>query len=89
MTSDGAEIGCVGVVTLATRGSAGPGEVHIRIRGGTETYRAWSEDPLARGTTVLVVASRGARTVDVEEWVDVLGEGPKIPGLAEDDPIDE
>jgi hypothetical protein len=84
MTSDGAEIGCVGVITLATRGSAGPGEVHIRIRGGSETYRAWSERPLARGTTVLVVASRGARTVDVEEWVDVLGDSPKIPGLADD-----
>lgn len=84
MTSDGAEIGSVGVITLATRGSAGPGEVHIRIRGGTETYRAWSERPLPRGTTVLVVASRGARTVDVEEWIDVLGDGPKIPGLTDD-----
>jgi membrane protein implicated in regulation of membrane protease activity len=83
MASDGAEVGCVGVVTLATRGTAGPGEVHIRIRGGTETYRAWSERPLARGTTVLVVGSRGARTVDVEEWVDMLSESPEIPGLAD------
>jgi membrane protein implicated in regulation of membrane protease activity len=82
MPGDGAEIGCVGVVTLATRGTAGPGEVHIRIRGGTETYRAWSEHPLPRGTTVLVVGSRGARAVDVEEWVDVIGEGPEIPGLS-------
>jgi membrane protein implicated in regulation of membrane protease activity len=81
--SDGeAEVGCVGVVTLATRGSAGPGEVHIRIRGGTETYRAWSEGPLPRGTTVLVVSSRGARTVDVVEWDDMLGDGPEIPGLS-------
>lgn len=84
MAGDGAEVGCVGVVTLATRGSAGPGEVHIRIRGGTETYRAWSQRPLPRGTTVLVVGSRGARAVDVEEWVDVVGESPKIPGLAKD-----
>jgi len=84
MDGDGAEVGCVGVVTLATRGSAGPGEVHIRIRGGTETYRAWSERSLPRGTTVLVVASRGARTVDVEEWVDVLGDSPKIPGLEDE-----
>jgi membrane protein implicated in regulation of membrane protease activity len=88
MTSDEAAVGCVGVVTLATRGSAGPGEVHIRIRGGSETYRAWSEHPLPKGTTVLVVGSRGARAVDVEEWVDMLGEGPKIPGLA-GDPDDE
>jgi membrane protein implicated in regulation of membrane protease activity len=82
MAGDGAEVGCVGVITVATRGSAGPGEVHIRIRGGTETYRAWSERPLTRGTTVLVVASRGARTVDVEEWVDLVGDGPEIPGLS-------
>jgi hypothetical protein len=82
MTSDGAEVGAVGVVTVATRGSSGPGEVHIRIRGGTETYRAWSEQPLVRGTTVLVVASRGARTVDVVEWEDMLGDGPEIPGLS-------
>jgi membrane protein implicated in regulation of membrane protease activity len=88
MASDEAAVGCVGVVTLATRGSAGPGEVHIRIRGGSETYRAWSEHPLPKGTTVLVVGSRGARTVDVEEWVDMLGESPKIPGLA-GDPDDE
>jgi membrane protein implicated in regulation of membrane protease activity len=82
MSDGGAEVGCVGVVTLATRGSAGPGEVHIRIRGGTETYRAWSESPLPRGTTVLVVSSRGARTVDVVEWDDMVGDGPEIPGLS-------
>jgi len=82
MADDQAEVGCVGVVTLATRGNSGPGEVHIRIRGGTETYRAWSETPLARGTTVLVVGSRGARTVDVVEWDDMLGDGPEIPGLS-------
>jgi hypothetical protein len=82
MSDAGAEVGCVGVVTLATRGSAGPGEVHIRIRGGTETYRAWSESPLPRGATVLVVSSRGARTVDVVEWDDMLGDGPEIPGLS-------
>jgi hypothetical protein len=82
MSDGGAEVGCVGVVTVATRGSGGPGEVHIRIRGGSETYRAWSEGPLPRGTTVLVVNSRGARTVDVVEWDDMLGDGPEIPGLS-------
>jgi membrane protein implicated in regulation of membrane protease activity len=82
MAGDEAEVGCVGVVTLATRGSSGPGEVHIRIRGGSESYRAWSEQPLPRGTTVLVVGARGARTVDVVEWDDMVGEGPEIPGLS-------
>jgi len=78
---DEASIGCVGVLTIATRGRAGPGEVHIKIRGGSETFLAWSEKPLPKGATVLVVESRGARAVDVIEWEDALGESPRIPGL--------
>jgi hypothetical protein len=75
------EVGCVGVLTIATRGTAGPGEVHIKIRGGSESFMAWSEQPLPRGATVLIVQSRGARTVDVIEWEDMLGDSPRIPGL--------
>jgi membrane protein implicated in regulation of membrane protease activity len=67
---DEAPIGCVGELILATRGTRGPGEVLVRVRGGTETYIAWSERPLAKGTSVLVIDSRGARTVDVMEWSD-------------------
>jgi hypothetical protein len=78
---DEASVGRVGVLTVATRGSAGPGEVLIKIRGGSETFLAWSEKPLPRGATVLVVESRGARAVDVIEWEDVLGDSPRIPGL--------
>jgi hypothetical protein len=61
-------VGCVGLLTIATRGADGPGEVLIRIRGGTETYIAWSTEPLEEGTSVLVVESRGARAVDVVPW---------------------
>jgi hypothetical protein len=61
-------VGCTGKLTVATRGPAGPGEVLVKMRGGTEAYLAWSEQPLAKGTTVLVFNSRGARTVDVMEW---------------------
>ena len=57
---------------VATRGTDGPGEVLIKMRGGTEPYLAWSEQPLAKGTTVLVFNSRGGRTVDVMEWSDPL-----------------
>jgi membrane protein implicated in regulation of membrane protease activity len=78
MPGDEACIGSVGVLTVATRGEAGPGEVRIKIRGGTEVYRAWSEEPLPRGATVLVVASRGGRTLDVVEWEDLLGDGPSL-----------
>ncbi len=74
-------VGSVGVLTVATRGGAGPGEVLIKIRGGYEAFLAWSEEPLPRGATVLVIESRGARAVDVIEWEDALGDSPRIPGL--------
>jgi hypothetical protein len=70
-------IGSVGVLTVATRGQAGPGEVLIKIRGGSEAFLAWSDTPLPRGATVLVTDSRGARSVDVIEWEDVLGDSPR------------
>jgi hypothetical protein len=63
-------IGSIGVISVATRGAAGPGEVMVKIRGGSEAYIAWSPEPLARGTTVLVIESRGSRTVDVSQWTD-------------------
>ena len=80
MAKDEASIGRVGVLTVGTRGKNGPGEVFINIRGGSETFLAWSEKPLPKGATVLVIESRGARAVDVIEWEDVLGESPRIPG---------
>ena len=79
MARDESSIGCVGVLTVATRGADGPGEVHIKIRGGSELFLAWSDKPLPKGSTVLVINSRGARAVDVIEWEDVLGESPRIP----------
>jgi hypothetical protein len=57
-------------VIVATRGADGPGEVLVTMRGGTEAYLAWSEQPLVAGTTVLVFNARGSRTVDVMEWTD-------------------
>jgi hypothetical protein len=61
-------IGCLGVLTIGTRGTAGPGEVLVKIRGGSETFLAWSDGPLPKDTPVLVIDSRGTRTVDVIEW---------------------
>jgi hypothetical protein len=80
VAKDESSIGAVGVLVVGTRGNAGPGEVLIKIRGGSEAFLAWSERPLPKGATVLVVDSRGARAVDVIEWEDALGESPRIPG---------
>jgi hypothetical protein len=72
VSSDESPVGQSGTLTVATRGPAGPGEVLVKVRGGTEAYMAWSEQPLARGTTVLVFNARGNRAVDVMEWADPL-----------------
>lgn len=72
MVANASPIGCEGVIIVATRGSAGPGEVLIKIRGGSEAFIAWSPEPLAKGTTVLVINERGTRTVDVSPWADPL-----------------
>ena len=69
-------IGSIGVLIVATRGAEGPGEVMVRIRGGSEAYIAWSPTPLPRGATVLVIESRGSRAVDVSEWDDPLAPRP-------------
>jgi hypothetical protein len=67
---DASAIGCVGRLTVATRGADGPGEVIISVRGGSEAYLAWSEKPLPQGASVLVFDTRGERALDVLEWAD-------------------
>jgi hypothetical protein len=81
LAKDEASVGRIGVLIIGTRGSAGPGEVLIKVRGGSEAFLAWSDKPLPKGSTVLVVDSRGARAVDVIEWEDTLGDSPRIPNL--------
>jgi hypothetical protein len=58
-------VGLIGSLAVATRGTQGAGEVVLTLRGATETYLAWSAEPLPKRTRVLVIAERGARTVDV------------------------
>jgi hypothetical protein len=77
MVADVSAIGCIGVVIIATRGAAGPGEVLVKIRGGSEAFIAWSPEPLPQGATVLVIEERGHRTVDVSPWTDPLDPLPE------------
>jgi hypothetical protein len=79
LAGESALIGSIGVLSVATRGGAGPGEVIVKIRGGSEAYLAWSPSPLPKGARVLVIESRGARTVDVSEWTDPLDPFPDDP----------
>jgi len=50
--------------------------VLVKVRGGRECFIAWSSEPIRKGSTVLVVESRGQRAVDVSEWTDPLDPFP-------------
>jgi hypothetical protein len=76
VAGDESLIGSIGVIIIATRGAHGPGEVLVKIRGGSEAFIAWSDEPIPRGSTVLVINNRGARTVDVSPWIDPLNPFP-------------
>jgi hypothetical protein len=65
-------IGLAGRIVTATRGADGPGEVELRIRGGTEVFIARSADPLPLGAAVIVLSTLGPRTVVVAPWDDPL-----------------
>ncbi|MDH6128627.1 hypothetical protein [Kitasatospora sp. GP82] len=57
-------IGAIGRVTVSIpRG--GPGEVLLPVRGGSEAYAAWADEPIARHTRVIVVEWTSARSVVV------------------------
>lgn len=60
--------GKVGQVIVRIRGAEGPGEVLIRVRGGSEAFIAFAESAIERDADVLVVSSRGERAVDVVPW---------------------
>lgn len=79
MVANSSAIGCIGRIIVATRGEAGPGEVLVKIRGGSEAFIAWSQEPLPKGTSVLVIDERGNRAVDVSAWNDPLAPAQVSP----------
>ena len=78
MAGDESLIGSIGVLVIATRGAQGPGEVLLKVRGGSEAYLAWSAEPIPKGSTVLVINNRGSRSVDVSAWADPLQPFPDV-----------
>jgi membrane-bound ClpP family serine protease len=57
-------IGKVGYVTVPIP-VGGPGEVMVSIRGGTEAFAAWSDEPIAKHARVVVIEDRSGRSVTV------------------------
>ncbi|HXW80312.1 MAG TPA: hypothetical protein VEJ84_12480 [Acidimicrobiales bacterium] len=56
-------VGKPAYVTVAIPGGTRAGEVLLRIRGGTESYIAFADQPVGVGAQVVVLADRGARAV--------------------------
>jgi hypothetical protein len=68
MSRDDPVIGKLGVVTHAIRAGR-PGEIVVHIRGGTETYMAYSDTDVDEQAEVLVIGKRSARTVEVTPFI--------------------
>lgn len=68
--ADAAVVGEVGEVLVRVRGGDAPGEIVATVRGARETFLAYADAPLDRGSKVLVIGVHGPRAVDVIPWSD-------------------
>lgn len=66
--ADEAVVGKVATVTHRIRPGR-PGEVVVRIRGGTETYTAYADEELPVGSEVVVTSHLSARTLEVTHFL--------------------
>jgi hypothetical protein len=62
--ADDSLIGEVGYVSVPIPAGK-PGEVMLAVRGGTEAFAAWCDEPVAKHARVVVVDERSARSVTV------------------------
>nr|WP_035843003.1 hypothetical protein [Kitasatospora azatica] len=62
--ADQSPVGTIGRVTVSIPAD-GPGEVLVPVRGGSEAFAAWADQPIARHTLVMVVEHTSARSVVV------------------------
>jgi hypothetical protein len=47
---------------------AGPGEVLVPVRGGTEAFAAWASQPIAKHSIVLILSELSGRSVLVTPY---------------------
>jgi len=57
-------VGTVGLVTVPITADRA-GEVVLPVRGGTEAFAAWSDEPIGKHVRVVVVECVSGRTVTV------------------------
>jgi hypothetical protein len=68
MSGDESIVGKLGIVVHAIQDGK-PGEIVVHIRGGTETYMAYSDSDVPEQAEVLVIGKRSARTVEVTPFI--------------------
>jgi hypothetical protein len=57
-------VGTIGYLTLPVTPDS-PGEVMLPVRGGTEAFAAFADEPIAKYARIVVVECRSARSVTV------------------------
>jgi hypothetical protein len=60
-------VGTIGRVTVPIPAGR-PGEVLLPVRGGTEGFAAWADEPIEKNARVLVIESTSARSVIVTRF---------------------
>ncbi|WP_030901572.1 hypothetical protein [Streptomyces sp. NRRL F-5126] len=63
--SSASPVGAIGHITVPIP-QDGFGEVLVAVRGGSEAYAAWAEQPIGKHIRVLVTECISARSVIVE-----------------------
>ncbi len=63
-------VGKLGRVITRIPGTDRAGEITVQIRGGTETFLAYADKEIQVGVSVVVIDTRGARSVDVTWFSD-------------------
>ena len=61
-------VGTVGHLTVPIP-DGGAGEVVVSIRGGSESFAAWADQPVAKYTQVLVISQPSPRSVIVTPFI--------------------
>ena len=78
-------VGKVAQVVHRVRGTAGPGEICVMVGGTYETYLAYSDGVLERGTEALIISSHSSGSYDVVPWPDTTA-GLELPAAIIDPP---
>jgi len=78
-------VGKVAQVVHRVRGTAGPGEICVMVGGTYETYLAYSDGVLERGTEALVISSHGSGSYDVVPWPDTTSPLSALDGFSADE----